>query len=226
MHKIKDETAKKINLLKTKNPEKLAALLKETRPESKVFKTVLGLDLGTSCGYCFGRVSADGELVKIDPWTLGIWDLSAGPYDSGALRFVRLRQFLALSKPDFVAYEDVKFTPARSAGVDYSKILARAATSLELLGAYRATVVTWCEENNIPCTGFGIGEIKKRATGSGKAYKPQIIEACNKELGLSLDTDNFMATGYDDMADAFFVCMLACEHYAEGLIQKAEEKNV
>ena len=62
---------------------------------------VLGLDLGTNCGYSYCYIK-EKQLVAPEniEMHIGQWDLSAGSYDSGALRFVRLRQFLSILKPD------------------------------------------------------------------------------------------------------------------------------
>lgn len=186
----------------------------ESRAGSRL---ILGLDLGTNCGYCCGYVRKDGSL-EVEPWYMGQWDLSAGPYDSGAIRFVRLRRFLELVQPNLVAYEDVKFTPAEALSrMSAAAVMARAATAAELIGAFRATVVTWCEEKNVPCTGFSIGQIKKRATGKGNASKAEMISACNAQFGTSFPVENYESTGVDNVADAAFVCLLAYEQISLGL---------
>lgn len=181
-------------------------------------KIILGLDLGTNCGYCFGLVYKEKEEVVILPEYMGQWDLSAGPYDSGAIRFVRLRRFLNEVKPDLVAYEDVKFTPSEAlTRFSAARVLARASTSAELIGAFRATVVTWCEEKDIPCTGIPIGTIKKRATGKGNASKELIIEACNKEFKTDFDIKDYATTGADNVSDAAWIVKVASEQYSSGI---------
>jgi hypothetical protein len=180
---------------------------------------VLGLDLGTNCGYAYAHM-ADGQ--RVDPekveMHLGQWDLSAGPFDSGAIRFVRLRQFLTLLDPDLVLFEDVKYTPAEKVTRYNAKaLLARAAKSTEFFGALKATVATWCEENGVPCSSFGIGVIKKRATGKGNANKGDIIRACNRMFGSEMSDTEYETAGYDNIADAAFVCLLGLETYARGL---------
>lgn len=188
------------------------------REESKM---ILGLDLGTNCGYCYGFLTSNDSFI-VEPWQMGIWDLSAGPYDSGAIRFVRLRKLLSALKPDFVAYEDVKFTPSEAiTKFSAARVMARAAKASELIGAFRATVILWCEERNIPSTGFGIGTIKKRATGSGNAGKEEMIRACNEFFKTDFDPDTYTSTGVDNIADAAFVCLLAFENYGSGLLAKS-----
>lgn len=204
-------------------PEEMAPVVAEARVcpgAKKRARIVLGLDLGTSCGYCFSVWLPDGKKTKMQsilPEHMGQWDLSAGPYDSGAIRFVRLRRFLAEVRPDLVAYEDVKNTPAGMGGSSLAQLLARSSTAAELLATFRGTVATWCEEQDIPCTGFPIGVLKKRATGKGNASKADMIEACNTLFGSNFDIEGYEQTGVDNVADAAFVNLMALEQYADGL---------
>lgn len=205
-----------------KYPEELAEKVAKVKWEGS--KTVLGLDLGTNCGYsyCFIndrlRPSPGSNEVQI---YAGQLDLSAGPYDSGAIRFLRLRHFLSAIKPDLIAYEDVRYTPPGGKGfVSAGALLARAAPACEWFGALKATVSTWAEENGIPCTGVPIGSIKKRATGKGNANKSDIIKACNEEFKFDFDPEGYESTGADNIADSVFVCALIVETYGLGLQEK------
>jgi len=187
-------------------------------PEPKT-NLVLGLDLGTNCGYSYAYVK-DKELIVPEKLNMhiGQWDLSAGPYDSGALRFVRLRQFLSVLKPDLIAFEDVRYTPSEKlTKFNMHAILARAATSCEFFGALKATVSSWAEENGVSCGSFPIGTIKRRATGKGNANKSDMIKACNEMFRTEFDSENYETAGYDNAADSAFVCLLALENYAKGL---------
>lgn len=186
---------------------------------------VLGLDLGTNCGYAFTYMQ-DGQRVDPEKLSLhmGQFDLSAGPYDSGAIRFVRLRQFLSLMEPDLIAFEDVKYTPAEKPNrFNAGAIVARAATACEWFGALKATVCTWAEENGVPVTSFPIGTIKKRATGKGNANKGDMIKACNALFGSDMDSEEYENAGFDNIADAAFVCLLTLEQYSTGLPRQAPE---
>jgi hypothetical protein len=153
---------------------------------------------------------------------MGQWNLSAGQYDSGAIRFVRMRQFLTYLSPDLVCYEDVKFDPPMGQ-FNKGALLARVATASEFLGALKATVCTWCEENNVPCTGFKIAQIKKRATMKGNANKELMIQACNEMFGSDFDVDGYETSGVDNIADAAFCCLMAQEQYALGLPHPEED---
>lgn len=198
------------------DPELLAVSLKAPPPGTSL---VVGLDLGTSCGVSFAyhRLGTPVDISTL-VMHMGQWDLSAGPYDSGAIRFVRLRQFLSVMKPQLVVYELVKYTPPETVTrFNANAIVARAATPMEWFGALKATVATWCEEHKVPCTGFPIGTIKKRATGKGNASKSDMIKACNKLFGSDMDSEDYESAGYDNVADSAFVCLLGLEMYANGL---------
>lgn len=197
-----------------KFPEDLAEKIKADRLENT--KTILGLDLGTSCGYSYCFINKD-NISKPRVYA-GQLDLSAGPYDSGAIRFVKLRHFLAAIKPDMVAFEDVKYTPPKMGFQSVGAIIARAATACEWFGALKSTLCTWCEENGVANVGIPIGAIKKRATGRGNANKVDIINACNKEFGFDFDPESYDSSGVDNIADSVYVCSLLIEQYGLGII--------
>ncbi len=204
-------------------PDPFLAAARVPKLKDKVL--VLGLDLGTSCGYSFSY-HHPGDVV--DPPQLAIisgqLDLSAGPYDSGAIRFVRLRQFLTAAKPDLIAYEMVRNTPAdKITRYNAASLLARATTSAQLFGAFQSHVASWAEEAGVPCTSFPIGTIKRRATGKGNASKEMMIGAANETFGLDLEAEGYETTGADNVADAAFVCLLALEHYGSGLVIRLDE---
>lgn len=201
-----------------KYPEDLGEKVSALRVDNT--KTVLGLDLGTNCGYSYCFIN-----TKIESKTrihAGQLDLSAGPYDSGAIRFIRLRQFLSAIKPDLICYEDVKYTPSGQGFMSVGAIIARAAPACEWFGALKATVSTWAEENNVPCSGVPIGTIKKRATGKGNANKVDIIKACNSEFGFDFDHEGYESSGADNIADSVYVCALAIETYGLGFKEQKE----
>lgn len=200
-----------------RDPDVLRSKLGAKPPKTSL---VLGIDLGTTCGfsYAYHPIGQPVDPNKIDIH-IGQLDLSAGSFDSGAIRFVRLRQFLSVLKPDLVATEDVKYTPGEKPNrVNIHAIISRAATSMELFGGFKATVAAWCEENQVPCTSFPIGTLKRRATSKGNANKSDMIRACNALFGTEMDADDYVSAGYDNAADSAFVCLLALETYGRGVI--------
>lgn len=186
----------------------------------KPFKRILGLDLGTNCGMAFCDF-IPGQPIKAPQIIGGMWDLSLGPYDSGPLRHIRLKQFLAITQPDLLMYEEVKYDPPadliQNKNMGAGAIVARVATAAEFLGGLKVTVSTWCEEQNIPAHGLAIAQIKKFATNKGNAGKPDMINACNAKFGTHLDPVDYAKNGDDNIADAIFVCSMGLDLYSEGL---------
>jgi hypothetical protein len=191
-------------------------------------KLAAGLDLGTTCGLAYSWFDPH------EPWsaeTAGIWsgqlDLSVGDYDSGAIRFVRMRQFLMVLDPDIVFFEDAQYHTKESFGSrpTVHQVIARTARPIELLGSFKATLATWCEQRNVPCVGFPIQTIKKRATGLGNAGKGAVIAAANKEFGLDLEVDDYDKLGTDNIADALYCLALGLEQYSRGIPGRGENDD-
>jgi hypothetical protein len=187
--------------------------------EDTSLRLALGLDLGTTSGYAYTYfVPGEPYEVGLHTTAFGQWDLSAGSNDSGAIRFVRLRQFLAVLRPHIVFFEDVKYVPPETPNlINLTAVLARAARPIEFLGALKATVACWCEEHDVPCEGIAIGAIKKRATGHGNANKTEVIEACNGLFKAGLDPDGYETSGVDNVADACYCLLLGVEGYSQGV---------
>lgn len=188
------------------------------RPE---YRRIIGLDLGTNCGFAFVDI-IPGQPISKATIVSGIWDLSLGPYDSGPLRHIRLKHFLAVTEPDLVMYEEVKYDPPadliKAKGMNPGAIVARVAAPAEFLGGLKVTVSTWAEEHGIAAQGVGIARIKQFATGKGNASKVDMIKAANEKFGISLAVDDYEKHGTDNIADALFVCNIGMEYYSEGLV--------
>jgi len=183
--------------------------------DSNSLPLVLGLDLGTRCGYAFALREKDGWHLR--PLQMGQLDLHAGPYDSGAIRFIRLRRYLAEFTPCAIFYEDVKFTPTMGDQVSAAKMMARTSTASELIGSFKSTVCTWAEELDIPCQGYAISSIKKFAVGKGSVNKEGMIQACNTRYGTDFGIEDYKSTGVDNVADAAFVLHLGITEYGKGI---------
>ena len=186
------------------------------------FVRILGMDLGRNCGIAICDLNRD-KSVHEQLIVAGTWDLSVGPYDTGPVRHLRLRQFLAVTQPDLISYENVKFTPSADSfkgKLSPAVIVARAATAQEFLGGLKVTLTTWAEGRCIPAQSQDIGSIKKFATGSGVASKLDMVKAANREYGLHLEESSeeaARAAGDDNVADAIFCCAMGVHYYADGL---------
>lgn len=184
-------------------------------------RRILALDLATNCGVAILDYTP-GDVPSAVTLTIGQWDLSIGDYDSGALRFCRLYQFIEAAAPSMLAYEDVKYAGTSDRyhrGMSVTAIIARAAKPIEFIGGLKTIMATWAEVNNVPCVGYSIGTIKKHATGKGNANKMDVIKAAIARFGVDFPSDekDCLDGGYDNMADASFIAELAFRDYAGGL---------
>lgn len=198
----------------TKDPRVYRTIIARAAPQHKRF---VGLDLGTRCGIAFCDI-VPGHPVVQAKIVMGQWDLSVGDYDTGPLRHIRLKQFLAILQPDLVFFEDVKFvgqTPPP--GTTPTMILARAVKPIEFIGGLKTTLTVWCQERGIPCQGVPIGAIKRWLTGKGIADKEAMLRAANERFGAGFEIEDYENSGEDNIADAAAVCGMAVQAYSEGM---------
>ena len=196
-----------------RNPAELAIALRARTPEHR---RVIGIDLGTNCGVAWADIMPGGLLEDATIFA-GQLDLSLEPYDTGPLRFIRLKQFLQVLAPDIIGFEDVKFTPSDVDGGPVGVVMARVSKAAELLGGLKVLMTTWAEENHVPVQSLGIGQIKKYATGKGNANKVEMIKAASAKYHVQLDHVDYDKTGVDNLADAMHICAMIIEMYADGL---------
>ena len=140
---------------------------------------IIGLDLGTTTGFAF----TEGESVV--PQQTGTINLANKRHENGGMRYIRFKGFLkditdgvlvAKSKSDAVIfYEEVVFH--------------RGADAAHVYGGWLAILHSYCDERGIAYSGVPIGTIKKRATGSGRANKEDMIRAARKEWGTTMTHD-------------------------------------
>lgn len=184
------------------------------------YKRVLGLDLASNCGASVCDI-IPGLPIKAANIIGGQWDLSVGNHDTNSLRYIRLKQFLAITEPDLVFYEEVKFVgqsqPPGMAKQNLTALVARAVSGAQVVHGLSAILTTWCEERDIPCEAIGIGVLKKYATGKGNANKEDMIRACNEQFGTDFDPAEFESNGCDNIADSMFLAAMAVHNYSEGL---------
>jgi Holliday junction resolvasome RuvABC endonuclease subunit len=214
---------KKARKPKKKKPETLAAernifknpnvLNDSVLLNPKVVKRAIGLDFGTKTGFAYLEYLPK-KLPKYQrPIYMGQFDLQVGEWETTAMKFLRLRQFLNVILPDVIFFEDVKqaVTPSKA------YMMGGIIKSVEMLGAMKAVTCLWAEEHEVPAHGFGIGQIKKYATGRGVASKEVMIEACNRRFGTKHDPTTYETTGVDNAVDAAFALVMGMEAYCEGL---------
>lgn len=123
---------------------------------------ILALDLGTACGWAAGEQLLEPTRQAIQ---FGTFDLRAGRFSGGGMRFVRFEQELNNFKGlvDQVVFEEVR----RHRGTDAAHVY----------GGLLATMSAWCEKNGIPYEGVPVQKIKSFATGKGNADKAAVVNA-------------------------------------------------
>lgn len=183
-------------------------------PKRPNFQRYAGIDFGESCGLALADLEP-GQLLKDVTVYMELIDLSIGTFDSQAVRFLRFERILECLSIDVLGYEDVKYTPSQdmfTGKVSVAQVLQRSARPTEFFGGLKYFTTTWAERNGIAAKGWGIGEIKKYATGKGNASKSDMIAACNKLLGTNFDPED-KTSGVDDLADSGFVLCMTAEHF-------------
>ena len=130
--------------------------------------SILALDLGSQLGFA---VLSQGKVVS------GTYDMRPAPGQAAGLRFAIfenefLRQFRAVRE---VYFEKVR----RHEGTHAAHVY----------GALWGILEKWCYQNDIPCYGREVGDIKKYIAGKGNASKAAVIEAV-KQRGYSPEDDN------------------------------------
>lgn len=155
---------------------------------------ILALDLGGKTGWSL----YDNGVVSSGVWKL-VKTSTKKWKELPGYRFVRfnakLEEIEAEGDLDYVFYEEV-----------FSHAGTQAA---HIFGAYRGMMQWFCcnRAEPTPCDFFGVGTIKKRATGKGNAKKPQMIAAANKKL---LKHSKYK-TKEDNEADSLWILKLATE---------------
>ena len=133
---------------------------------------ILAIDIGTQMG--FALIGHDDLVVS------GTVSFAPRQHEGYGARFARMRRWLidiksAHGQIDEVYYEDVR----RHIGTQAAHIY----------GGFLAVLAMWAGHHGIPCTGVGVGVIKKHATGNGAAKKPAMIAAM-RERGYAVMDDN------------------------------------
>lgn len=148
------------------------------------------------------------KILALDPATMTGWAMfeSGQLIESGQKSFGRRRgeskglQFLAFRKwiKDMITKYEVDL-------VSYERAHYRGGAATELCVGFQTRIQEVAAELGIESAPFHTAEIKKMATGSGRANKLDMITAYIKHTGSQLVSDN--------EADAYFVGLCAIEMY-------------
>lgn len=141
---------------------------------------ILAIDPATKCGWAHSCGAS------------GVWDLSVRRDESGGMRLIRLRAKLSelydTSPFDVLVYEAARNAAPKMQG------------ALVVQAMIQGAIITWCEDNGVEYRGYSPTEIKKHATGKGKANKGLMLESARKNFGRVSD---------DNEADALWLLDLA-----------------
>jgi len=123
---------------------------------------ILGIDPGQLCGWSIR--DENGHHIS------GVWNLKPTPRRAWGVCMVELsswlQKFIERAMPDIVVYEEVRGHKGTDAAHAYGRIV----------GQIEAT----CEVAGVPCTGIGVGTVKKYATGKGNANKEAMWSAAKE----------------------------------------------
>lgn len=149
----------------------------------------LTLDLGAKTGYClFAYDKGDTEIIES-----GTKNFKTRMSESLGKRFVLFRNWLGnvLKKYNVDA-------------VFYEHVYAHSGTqAAHIYGGFLYHLAVLCDDWNVKLHGIGVCEIKKAATGYGRASKQQVMDAVRKYSSNLTD---------DNEADAIAI-MLAVKAY-------------
>lgn len=159
---------------------------------------VLALDLATACGYALIDTDDPEYTLKYS----GVLKLPSAPAGARYSKFQywlnsTLRGLVEEKNIDYVAFEDVK----RHVGTQAAHVY----------GGLKAILQIECFRAGIEILPFGVGTIKKTATGSGRASKDDMVAAALKHYKIECSDDN--------EADAIWIAHLGAAHV------RAQEKK-
>ena len=151
-------------------------------------QTIIGIDLGTHCGYAVMSVAGGQGSAMVS----GAWDFTLTKYDSPALRVVRfktaLASLLALDTVSVVFYELVR----RHRGVQAAHVY----------GALMTALMEVCNTYGVPYQSVTVQEAKKHVSGKGNASKDEVMKGVRR-LGFKPVTE--------DEADAIAILLAGRE---------------
>jgi Holliday junction resolvasome RuvABC endonuclease subunit len=158
---------------------------------------ILALDPANACGFAH----SDGHY--------GVWNLTTSGTEHAGRRLNRLADLIRQAHSDW-GFERIVYEDASFGGINQNT----KAKHNQLAGIIWAVACYL----NVPCEAYKPTTIKKFATGSGNAKKPQMIAALKTRLGIETTNDN--------IADALWILELAKSDYHESeKVKKARQRT-
>lgn len=132
---------------------------------------ILALDIATKTGWVL--MQDDGTIVDS-----GTWNFSKKTKDHDFARLEHFRDTLNQIKTAFPQISTVVWER-----VDFCKFTIAHAVHNQLL----AVLMLWVADHSIKYSNYGVQEIKKYATGTGKAKKEDMLQAAIDKWGNTFD---------------------------------------
>lgn len=127
---------------------------------------ILAIDQASNCGWCTKNA-------------YGVWDFNTRKDESSGMKMIRFRAKLK----EICELEDINL-------IVYERVAGQHSNSIIHAAKMVAIIETFCEENNIAYKAVSASEVKKFATGSGRASKQDMIEAAKKKYDYIGNNDN------------------------------------
>ena len=166
---------------------------------------VLALDQATVTGWALVRDT--GEVIAS-----GIWKLADAKRtgESRGMRYIRFRRFLqdALSS---------NFEQDKIGMICHEQTLLRGGAATEIANGLKALILEVAAETEVEVSCVHTSELKKFATGNGRAEKEDMVKACISLSGVSPSDDN--------EADAVLIGLWASAKYGTFLAPEWEKKK-
>jgi Holliday junction resolvasome RuvABC endonuclease subunit len=148
---------------------------------------ILGLDQATTTGFA---VAEGGAVVESGTWELADRRRTG---ESRGMRYVRFRQALA---EVFGRHPDIRL-------IVHEQTLLRGGAATEIANGLKALILETAVNKGVEVSCVHATELKKWATGSGRADKAAMVEACRRRSGRDPRDDN--------EADAILIALWGAE---------------
>ena len=163
--------------------------------------TILALDQATVAGWSV--VTGDSKVVASGVWRLADKKRTG---ESRGMRYIRFRHYLNEAMdayaPTLICHEQT---------------LLRGGAATEIANGLKALILEVAAERSVDVTCVHTSELKRWATGSGRAEKPAMIEAARRLAGKEPQDDN--------EADALLIGLWAAEHYGDEKEEASENAS-